>query len=895
MSNNVLKALLVMVLGTATTLVSFLGFSTYDQSHRIEAEAVSKSWQKINVDGFAEGNVQPDEIASVGGELFAATRAQDPVAPGIWKHSYSGNVDSWTKAIDPPDDCSLGASNLGFTSITEFNGKMYVGTQNDDNGAYVYEFDPSTLAPGLCNNTAVTTPGGNLAGSGGLGAGSTFTIVRDFVELGGNLHAVVENPATDSTAIMRWTAGTTSWTQVNTGFPTGFGTANETTVSCDVVGSSTAYCGATNAAKTIARLYKSTDMTTWTQVGADDFGNANNINAPWVLSIDSTVYASISNDTDGVEVVSVNDNTAVVTKIGSGGLNATVGSDNRIAQEIGELNGMPFFGVGNDGGAFVYRYNKSGSFDEVSMQGFGDPNNNLYPVQMINHNPNTNSNNLYLLTHLEFDPAVGEARAYRFVDVAAPTLKSTNVGNQLDTNITFTLEDDETGVATSSVTPVITGSNSGVHTYTTQSVLAPAPNTNSRNWTFTLNPDQDFTSGETVTVSMTPCDRYVSQNCDTLSFQFQVLFQGSISVGGSTSIGTTGISDGTNGYSTGTIYTSGVSVIGATRNNGTAQSSNGSYVCVQPQTPFIVAGAGKTGAPHVRVFDNKGNETANFFAFSRNLKSGIRVSTADIDADGEDEIVVGSGEGAAPHVRVFERDGSLKPIDFRPFHPNSRTGVDVAGGDIDGDGKDEIIMSVFRNGETWVKVYRYNAQRTIVGEWVAYERGQQFGSSVSAGDIDDDGKAEIITNAGPTGEPHVRVFESDGAYKGDIHVFPTYAYPEVRRGMDVTVGDVNNDGKMEIGTTIHGQIQAWAKVYRWNEYRHVVSEIKPYNTKWVGANVSMGDLDGDCGAEILTGASFGGGPHVRGFQPDESPMSQLNFFAFDKNFRGGADIEVGGY
>lgn len=921
MSKKYLRAFFVTALGVATTASSFFGFSMYDQGHANEAEAISKSWQQVNTDGFGASNTGMSELVSAGGELFAIAKLPDPVGPEIWKHSYTGATDSWTKVLGSTDACANPVAkpdNEAFTEAVEYNGKLILSSNNPTDGSFVYQVDPATLATGTCNDTAITG-GGNRISDAGLGLGATFTETNDVFVLDGSLYAVIQNTGGTANAIMKWTDNTTTWTQMNTTIPTGFGAAGELSPGCDVVTSSkTAYCGVTDGSGTVARMYKSTDLNNWTKIGTDDFGNANNLSAPFVGTIDSKVYFAVSNATDGVEAYMYDDTTTLLTKIADKGFDAVIGADNFIAAEVGELNGMPYFSILNPvSGGRIYRYNKSSTMEVVSMPGLGDPANNKYPLEIVTHSPNAKSSNIYMGIPKD-DISDGASRVYRFVDYSSPRLKTSLVGNGLDTNISFTLEDDETGIDISSVVPVITGSVSGVHTYSASNTLAAAPNTNSRTWTFTLNPDQDFASAETVTVSMTPCDRYVSQNCDVLNFQFQVLQQATTSINGGNGIvntttgtdakngivntttgtisitGATLVSNGTNGYTTGSIYTEGVGVTGPTGLNGKATSTTGSKVCTVPQTPFVVTGAGKTGSPHVRVFDKNEKETANFFAFSRSLKSGIRVSTADVDADGEDEIIVGSGEGAAPHVRVFERDGTLKPIDFRPFHPNSRTGVDVSGGDIDGDGKDEIIMSQFMNGETWVKVYRYNASRDVIGQWVAYERGQEFGATVAAGDIDDDGMDEIITSPGAPGDPHVRVFEADGTFKGQIYAFPAYGFPETRRGMDVTVGDVNNDGKMEIGTSVLGQTQSWTKVYRWNEENHVVSEIKPYASKWNGTNVTMGDLDGDCDAEIITGAAFGGGPHIRGFQHNEHPMT-FDFFAYDKGFRGGADVEYGSY
>src|SRR4029079_2567103 len=52
-----------------------------------------------------------------------------------------------------------------------------------------------------------------------------------------------------------------------------------------------------------------------------------------------------------------------------------------------------------------------------------------------------------------------------------------------------------------------------------------------------------------------------------------------------------------------------------------------------------------------------------------------------------------------------------------------------------------------------------------------------------------------------------------------------------------------------------------------------------------GVDVDVGDVTGDGVAEIVTGTGTGGGPNVRAFRVDGTPV--LSFFAYEPSFRGG--------
>ena len=315
-----------------------------------------------------------------------------------------------------------------------------------------------------------------------------------------------------------------------------------------------------------------------------------------------------------------------------------------------------------------------------------------------------------------------------------------------------------------------------------------------------------------------------------------------------------------------------------------------------PFTASIITGAGPSGGPHVRSFDNRGNieyYPFNLFAYAKTYRGGVRVAIGDIDTDGKDEIITGTGENGGPHLRVFEKDGTQRGIEFFPFDENFRGGMDVASGDFDGDGKDDIAVSQFSKGQAWVKVYKYNDAGTILFENNVFGSAE-CGATVAMGDVDLDGRDEIIVGAGTGGGPQIRVFDYDSNHLVGIpKPIQFFAFhPDSRTGIDVATGDVDGDGKAEIAASQLKNGQAWVKVYRYNDEQTVLGEWNAYGNPEVGANVDMADINLDGYAEVLTGAGDGGGPQVLGFEYDGTPLS-TNFFAYDEGFRGGVDIAGG--
>lgn len=174
----------------------------------------------------------------------------------------------------------------------------------------------------------------------------------------------------------------------------------------------------------------------------------------------------------------------------------------------------------------------------------------------------------------------------------------------------------------------------------------------------------------------------------------------------------------------------------------------------------IIVAASPGGGPHVTVHAPTGRVIANFFAYGKTFRGGIRLGVADLNGDGVKQIVTGPEKGA-PHVQLFAVEkGGVRRLTpgFFPFHPNFRGGITVAGGDTTGDGKDELVVSQRSEGQGWVKVYRGKDQ-AILKNFLAYDSNFNGGAVVGTGDVDNDGRAEVLTMPGSEGGPQVRVFD----------------------------------------------------------------------------------------------------------------------------------------
>ena len=277
---------------------------------------------------------------------------------------------------------------------------------------------------------------------------------------------------------------------------------------------------------------------------------------------------------------------------------------------------------------------------------------------------------------------------------------------------------------------------------------------------------------------------------------------------------------------------------------------------------LIATGSGSL----VRVFDaTTGAMTGSFSPFGARLTGGVRVAMGDVNGDGVNDIIVGSGPGSAKGARVRVFDGAdplHAPLpgvlgDFTPFGKGYRGGVYVASGDVDGDGLAEVIVSPGAGNSGQVRVYS-GADGTLLSKFTALAR-VGGGVRVAVGDVNGDGFADIIAGAG-TGSA-VRVFDalSGTALPG----FTFQSFPKTHKtGVFVAAGDVNGDGLDDIiasGATASNLV----RIFQTGGSQAAPVQFAIGTLK--GVRVSTADVNGDGIADIVTGRGAGAGDSVSVF------------------------------
>jgi hypothetical protein len=210
----------------------------------------------------------------------------------------------------------------------------------------------------------------------------------------------------------------------------------------------------------------------------------------------------------------------------------------------------------------------------------------------------------------------------------------------------------------------------------------------------------------------------------------------------------------------------------------------------------LVTGTAVT-TPHVKVFNGStGSEIYSFFAYAAGFAGGVRVASGDINGDGRADIVTGAGPGGSGHVKVFDGANLTEIRSFLAYGPSFPAGVFVAAGDVNGDGKADIVTGADSGAAAHVKVFD-GVTLAQLQSFFAYAPPFVGGVRVAAGDMNGDGRAEILTTPGGGGAPYVRVF--DGLTLAETAGFYAYAV-SFTNGVFISAASVQRP-RLEISPT----------------------------------------------------------------------------------------------
>ncbi len=265
------------------------------------------------------------------------------------------------------------------------------------------------------------------------------------------------------------------------------------------------------------------------------------------------------------------------------------------------------------------------------------------------------------------------------------------------------------------------------------------------------------------------------------------------------------------------------------------------------------------------------------------LTYGQRVSWSSLDAAALSDLGWNSGAAAGPAapstvgnpqpvalagsldgtVRIYSAaSGSLNPTGaaFAPF-PGYRGEVRVATGDFNGDGVTDYAFSTGPGVTGAVAIVNGRDGSYLVNPTIMYG-GFAGGLSIAAGDINHDGRAELIIGLGAGAPPLVQTFQVGGGGLQLQSSFIAFNAAWYTGGVHVAAGDINRDGYADVVVTSASFVGA-AVGYSGAGLRNgsatqLFVAFAPALSIGAGLNVAVGDVDGDGYADMALSFDHGG-------------------------------------
>jgi|GEM_PF-3044856 len=265
--------------------------------------------------------------------------------------------------------------------------------------------------------------------------------------------------------------------------------------------------------------------------------------------------------------------------------------------------------------------------------------------------------------------------------------------------------------------------------------------------------------------------------------------------------------------------------------------------------------------------------------FGVNSNESLRTAVGDVDGDGVADFAIATGAGALTRFGVLSGDQTRFIIPpSSPFlgSEDFTGGAFVSVGDLDGDGRSDVVISADVGGGPRVTIYSHKPNvgtyrlADILGIGDASFRG---GARTAVGDINGDGRPDLAVAAGPGGGPRVALYDGATFFTnrskivGDFFVFPGADAVTLRNGVYLSIGDVNADafGDLVVGAGTGGAPRVLALSGRTISTNGSLSASASPLADFLagsvsdraGVRVAVKNVDGDGRMDIVTGSGVG--------------------------------------
>ena len=329
-------------------------------------------------------------------------------------------------------------------------------------------------------------------------------------------------------------------------------------------------------------------------------------------------------------------------------------------------------------------------------------------------------------------------------------------------------------------------------------------------------------------------------------------------------------------------------------------------VVVPAHAKRYAVGSGAGANALVNIYDAKTNAIfSTVTPFGTDYTGGVRVAVADVTGDGVDDLIAATATGAG-RVKVFDGATGATLADFTPWS-KATGGAFVAAADVTGNGRADVVVGSGAGVAPEVRVYEgeaINVKRTIVTAPTAVHTftptgaSSAFGVRVAAGDLNGDGKAEVVTGSKSSvyanklslvheNETHFAVGTGPRTVVSASQI--QFSPANDTAGVFVAVGDYSGTGRNDVAIGYVANKMARIRVVNGVDKKTRVMDAFSFVAgPDGGVAVAMKDVSNDGKADVIAAGAFG--TSIVRILGGGSGGLMASFTAFSSSYQGGVFV-----
>ena len=246
------------------------------------------------------------------------------------------------------------------------------------------------------------------------------------------------------------------------------------------------------------------------------------------------------------------------------------------------------------------------------------------------------------------------------------------------------------------------------------------------------------------------------------------------------------------------------------------------------------------------------------------------IAFGDVDGDGRDEVAIVRNAVIGPRVLLLDdAEADFAPLmTFGDAWGAGSYATSVALGDVDGDGRDEIGLTRATSiNERAILYDDAAADFAVLETWGADWDTTVHGVAIAFGDTDGDGEAEVVLAHNGGSGP--RVFAYDSAAAGFAFLWDAADdWGNLAVATSVALGDADGDGRAEVGVTRRHDSNARVFLFAGDDGEQLWATGNSWGAGAWATDIAFGNVDADDADEI--GVARRNSVNERGFVFDDA-------------------------